>query len=62
VVKRPWVIVMVALHVDRCYRSRIELVVNRQKDDAFPAIRNAFDAMRRRLEDYVRQQPLQMRH
>jgi cold shock CspA family protein/ribosome-associated translation inhibitor RaiA len=34
-----------------------ELVVNRQEDDDLPiAIRNAFDAMRRRLEDYVRQQ------
>jgi ribosomal subunit interface protein len=34
-----------------------ELVVNRQTDeDLTVAIRNAFDAMRRRLEDYVRQQ------
>jgi ribosomal subunit interface protein len=34
-----------------------ELVVNRQEDDDLTvAIRNAFDAMRRRLEDYVRQQ------
>lgn len=34
-----------------------ELVVNRQEDDDLPiAIRNAFDAMRRRLEDYVHQQ------
>jgi ribosome-associated translation inhibitor RaiA len=34
-----------------------ELVVNRQEDDDLPiSIRNAFDAMRRRLEDYVRQQ------
>ncbi len=34
-----------------------ELVVNRHEDNDLPvAIRNAFDAMRRRLEDYVRQQ------
>jgi len=34
-----------------------ELVVNRQEDeDLTIAIRNAFDAMRRRLEDYVRLQ------
>ena len=34
-----------------------ELVVNRQADeDLLVAIRDAFDAMRRRLEDYVRQQ------
>ena len=34
-----------------------ELVVNRQADeDLTVAIRNAFDAMRRRLEDYARQQ------
>lgn len=34
-----------------------ELVVNRQADEELPvAIREAFDAMRRRLEDYVRQQ------
>jgi cold shock CspA family protein/ribosome-associated translation inhibitor RaiA len=34
-----------------------ELVVNRQEDeDLTVAIRNAFDAMRRRLEDYVRLQ------
>jgi cold shock CspA family protein len=34
-----------------------ELVVNRQADEELPvAIRDAFDAMRRRLEDYVRHQ------
>lgn len=34
-----------------------ELIVNRQEDDDLPiAIRSAFDAMRRRLEDHVRQQ------
>jgi cold shock CspA family protein/ribosome-associated translation inhibitor RaiA len=34
-----------------------ELVVNRQEDEELPvAIRNAFDAMRRRLEDYARHQ------
>ena len=34
-----------------------ELVVNHQADEELPvAIREAFDAMRRRLEDYVRQQ------
>lgn len=34
-----------------------ELVVNRQADEDLPvAIRDAFDAMRRRLEDYVRHQ------
>jgi len=34
-----------------------ELVVNRQADeDIYVAIREAFDAMRRRLEDYVRRQ------
>ncbi len=34
-----------------------ELVVNRQADeDLYVAIREAFDAMRRRLEDYVRRQ------
>jgi ribosome-associated translation inhibitor RaiA len=34
-----------------------ELVVNRQADEELPvAIRDAFDAMRRRLEDYARQQ------
>ena len=34
-----------------------ELVVNRQADEDLPvAIRNAFDAMRRRLEDYARHQ------
>lgn len=34
-----------------------ELVVNRQADEDLPvAIRDAFDAMRRRLEDYARQQ------
>jgi cold shock CspA family protein len=34
-----------------------ELVVNRQDDEDLPvAIRDAFDAMRRRLEDYVRRQ------
>ena len=36
---------------------RGELVVNRQADeDLLVAIRDAFDAMRRQLEDYVRQQ------
>ena len=35
---------------------RAELVVNRQADeDLLVAIRDAFDAMRRQLEDYVRQ-------
>jgi len=34
-----------------------ELVVNRQSDeDLYVAIRDAFDAMRRRLEDYARRQ------
>jgi cold shock CspA family protein len=34
-----------------------ELVINRQEDeDLLVAIRNAFDAMRRRLEDYARHQ------
>ena len=35
----------------------MELVVNRQADEDLPvAIRDAFDAMRRRLEDYARHQ------